>query len=308
MLKRTIYFSNPVYLRTKNEQLVFNIPNAKGLDNINDLNTIPIEDIGIVILDNPQITISHGLISKLLENNIALITCNDTHHPTGLMLNLDGHTLQSARSKSQIEASEPLKKQLWQQTIRAKIANQATHLQIRGFEIGNMNRWEADVKSGDTDNHEARAAAYYWKTIFSNTTIQDFTRERMGEYPNNLLNYGYAILRATMARSLVASGLLPLFGIHHRNQYNDYCLADDIMEPYRPLIDKIVYDLILEFPNQKEINLEIKKRLLLIPAMDIFIDGIMSPLMVGIQRTTFSLHNCFEGNSKKIIFPKMKIK
>ncbi len=306
MLKRTLSFSNPVYLRTKNEQLVFNLPSAKGLDEIGELNTIPIEDIGIVILDNLQITISHSLINKLLENNIALITCNDTHHPTGLMLNLDGHTLQSARFKAQIEASEPLKKQLWQQTIKAKITNQAAVLSQLKIESKNMLRWAEDVKSGDSDNLEARAAAYYWKNILKfMPDFSGFNRERHGEYPNNFLNYGYAILRATMARSIVASGLLPTLGIHHRNQYNAYCLADDIMEPYRPLVDMIVCDLIKKHPDQKEINVEIKKILLQIPAMDVNIDDAKSPLMLATQKTTYSLYKCFDGETRKVIYPKI---
>jgi len=276
------------------------------------LNTIPIEDIGIMILDHQQITISHGLIAKLMDNNVALVTCNATHHPTGLMLNLDGNTLYSARTKSQLEASEPLKKQLWQQTIKAKISNQAAHLKLRGIETGNMKRWEEDVKSGDSENHEARAAAYYWKSIFTPLSAGEglgvrslniFTREREGTYPNNLLNYGYAILRAVLARSLVGTGLMPVVGIHHRNQYNAYCLADDIMEPYRPLVDKVVYDLIKEFPDQIELNTALKQKFLQIPAMDIEIDGVKSPLMVGAQRTSHSLFKCYEGESRKIIFP-----
>lgn len=309
MLKRTISFSNPAYLSLQHNQLVFNIPNAQGLDNLSQQNTIPIEDIGILILDNKQITITHGLIAKLLENNVSIVTCNETHHPTGLMLNLDGHTLQSARCKSQIEASEPLKKQLWQQTIKSKIANQAAHLKSRGVETGNMMRWEDEVKSGDTENHEARAAAYYWKNIFTNIDPQfvDFVREREGSYPNNLLNYGYAILRAVVARSIVGAGLLPLLGIHHRNQYNDYCLADDLMEPFRPLVDSIVYQTIIDYPNEREISVEIKKRLLQIPAMDIYIDGVKSPLMVGIQKTSYSLHKCFEGEIRKIIYPQYHV-
>ncbi|TAF72385.1 MAG: type II CRISPR-associated endonuclease Cas1 [Bacteroidetes bacterium] len=310
MLKRTIYFSNPVYLRSQNEQLVFNLPNAQGLDEIGKQNTIPIEDIGIVILDHQQITISHGLIAKLLENNVALITCDAKHHPTGLMLNLDGHTLQSARFKAQIEASEPLKKQLWQQTIKSKIANQASMLQYLGIETGNMQRWENDVKSGDAENHEAQAAAYYWKKIFSPLVnlpgyknLEDFTREREGFYPNNFLNYGYAILRATVARSLVGSGLLPTLGIHHRNQYNAYCLADDIMEPYRPFVDKLVYEFLKENPSQIELTKETKSKLLQIPALDILIDGSKSPLMVGIQKTTYSVYKCYVGESRKITYP-----
>jgi CRISPR-associated protein Cas1 len=314
MIKRTIYFSNPVYLRTQNEQLVFNIPNAKGLDNINDLNTIPIEDIGIVILDHQQITISHGLIAKLLEHNVALITCNITHHPTGLLLNLDGNTLQSARFKAQIEASEPLKKQLWQQTVKAKIVNQAMLLYKEGVEIGNMKKWENEVKSGDIENHEARAATYYWKNIFVSSFEKhglgeiSFVRDREGEYPNNLLNYGYSILRAVVARSLVGSGLLPTLGIHHRNQYNAYCLADDVMEPYRPIVDFLILEIVKSYPPEEMTTLttDIKRKLLQIPTLDVMIDGNQSPLMLGVQKTTYSLYKCFAGESRRILYPVMQ--
>jgi len=187
---------------------------------------LPIEDIGVVILDHQQITISQALIAKLLANNVALITCDNSHHPTGLLLNLDGNTLQSAKFQAQIEASLPLKKQLWQQTVAAKISNQANVLESKGTGAKNLRNWSMEVKSGDADNHEAMAAVYYWKNLFE--IFPEFKRERFGEPPNNLLNYGYAILRAVVARAIVGSGLLPTLGIFHKNQYNAYCLADDL--------------------------------------------------------------------------------
>lgn len=304
MIKRTLYFGNPAYLKCRDEQLVINLPAANGMDEIVG-NTIPIEDIGIIILDHQQITVTQHLMTKLLENNVALIQCNQTHHPIGLMLNLSSNTLQTVRFKSQIEASQPLKKQLWQQTIRTKILNQAAVLQKQNIEIQNMLQWVDDVKSGDTENHEARAAAYYWKNIFK--TLPNFKREREGLPPNNLLNYAYAIIRATVARSLVGSGLLPTLGIHHRNQYNAYCLADDIMEPFRPFADLIVIDIVNSNNNIDELSKEIKTKILQIPAIDITIDGKQSPLMVGLQRTTASLVDCFEGNARKILYPEMSI-
>ena len=180
----------------------------------------------------------------LIDNNCAIITCGSNHLPVGLMLPLYGNTVQNERFRNQIDASQPLKKQLWQQTIQCKIANQAVMLKYATEELhNNMFIWSENVRSGDTDNMEARAAAYYWKTIFPDRP--DFTRGREEAEPNNLLNYGYAILRAIVARALVASGLLPTLGIHHHNRYNAYCLADDIMEPYRPYVDRIVYDLSL---------------------------------------------------------------
>lgn len=297
MIKRTLYFGNPAYLSTHLEQLVIKLPDD------DEKKTVPIEDIGIAVLDNQQITISQALIAKLLENNVALITCDSTHHPTGLLLNLDGHTLQSQKFQAQVEASKPLLKQLWQQTVIAKIENQAALLSSLGLETNNMKRWIDEVKSGDTTNREARAAVFYWKKVF--LQFPDFIRDRYGEPPNNLLNYGYAILRAIVARSLVGSGLLPTLGIHHRNQYNAYCLADDIMEPYRPFVDRLVVQMVDTNARFLELGTAMKKELLQIPTLDVLIDGQASPLMIAVQRTTASLAKCFSGEIRKILYPSL---
>ncbi len=297
MIKRTLYFGNPAYLKTLNEQLIVELPDT------GEKKQVPIEDIGIVILDHQQITITQALIAKLLANNTALITCNDTHHPTGLLLNLDGNTLQSQKFKAQIEASQPLKKQLWQQTVSAKIANQAALLGIEKAANGILLRYAKDVKSGDSGNHEAKAAAYYWKHLFPE--FLQFKRDRYGEPPNNLLNYGYAILRAVVARNLVGSGLLPTLGIFHRNQYNAYCLADDIMEPYRPFVDQVVCKIISMNGQYLDMTPAMKKDLLTIPVIDVMIDGQKSPLMLAVQRTTASLSKCYEGESRKLLYPEL---
>ncbi len=295
MIKRTLYFGNPAYLKTQNEQLVFESPET------GETKQVPVEDIGILILDHQQITITQALIAKLLSNNTALITCDNTHHPTGMLLNLDGNSLQSAKFTAQVEATVPLKKQLWQQTVSAKITNQAAILEWHRVPVKNMLNWAAAVKSGDTENHEATAAAYYWKNVFP--IFEDFRRERYGPPPNNLLNYGYAILRAIVARSLVGSGLLPTLGIFHKNQYNAYCLADDIMEPYRPFVDRIVVEIVRMNGKFLELTPTMKKQLLAIPATDVKIKGEKSPLMVAVQKTTASLAKCFEGKLKKIEYP-----
>lgn len=297
MIKRTLYFGNPAYLKTKDEQLVIEMHDT------GETKTAPIEDIGIVILDHQQITITQALLAKLLANNTAIITCDNTHHPVGLQLTLDGHTLQSQKFKAQIEASLPLKKQLWQQTVSAKINNQAALLQEERVETKYMLTLSQAVKSGDSDNCEARAAVYYWKHLFPD--FLQFRRERYGPPPNNLLNYGYAILRATVARALVSSGLLPTLGIHHRNQYNAYCLADDIMEPYRPFVDKVVCNVVRMNGNFLEMTPAMKKQMLEIPAMDVILEGQKSPLMNAVQRTTASLARCFETGSKKILYPEL---
>lgn len=297
MIKKTLYFGNATRLSVQQQQLLIKTDDVER--------TIPIEDIGVVIIDHYQTSVTHAVLHLLLENNVAFITCNDKHHPTGLLLNLDGHTLQSDKFKAQIEASEPLKKQLWQQTIKAKIQNQSAVLEKWELDNSYLRKYVQLVLSGDTTNQEAQAARYYWKMLF-NEEEPFFVRERFGDYPNNFLNYGYAILRATVARSLVGSGLLPTLGIHHRNKYNAYCLADDIMEPYRPYVDHLVKELINEMPNEQDLNKEIKRRLLEIPALDIIIDGKASPLMVGLQRTTASVAKCFEGETKKILYPEFK--
>lgn len=265
--------------------------------------TIPIEDIGVVMLDNPQITLSHPLLNALLSNNAAIITCNDRHMPSGMLLPLEGNTLQSERYKTQISASLPLKKQLWQQTVQAKIANQAAVLLELGYDIEPMQYFQRSVRSGDPDNYEGRAASFYWKHLFNGILDDDFVRGRFEDDPNNLLNYGYAVLRAVITRSLVGSGLLPTLGIHHRNKYNAFCLADDIMEPYRPFVDRIVLSIVDDFDDVSTLTTELKARLLVIPAIDISIDGKVSPLMVASQRTTASLNECFEGASRKILYP-----
>lgn len=303
MIKRTLYFGNPAYLSTKLNQLVINLPDAQGYDDKLGLNTIPIEDIGIVILDNQQITITHGVIEKLLANNTAVITCNSNRHPTGLLLNLDGNTIQQERWENQINASEPLRKQLWQQTIQQKIRNQAAVLKTQGVTITNMLHWASEVQSGDAVNHEARAAAYYWANIFPKEF--NFKRGREEAPPNNLLNYGYAILRAITARSLVASGMLPTLGIHHHNRYNSYCLADDIMEPYRPFVDKVVLQLIQNGEDYSELSKSIKAELLQIPTLDVEIEGRKSPLMVALQQTTASVAKCFDKTLRKISYPEL---
>ncbi|HOI30880.1 MAG TPA: type II CRISPR-associated endonuclease Cas1 [Melioribacteraceae bacterium] len=222
-------------------------------------------------------------------------------HAKWSFLPLSGNTEQNERFREQINSSEPLKKQLWQQTVTAKINNQLSVLKKNKVPINNMVTWAKKVRSGDPDNYEGRAAAYYWKNIFKQ--IPDFIRDRYGEPPNNLLNYGYAILRAVTARSLVGSGLLPTLGIHHSNKYNAYCLADDIMEPYRPFVDLLIKYIIDNGEDFYELTPSIKKQLLEIPTLDVIINDERSPLMVALQKTTASLSKCFSQQLRKILYP-----
>ena len=308
MIKKTLYFGNPAYLSLQNNQLVIKLPEVERTASLPDsfkkhtAVTKPIEDIGLVVLDNKQITITSGVLEVLLENNCSIITCDSKSMPVGLMLPLYGNTVQNERFREQLSASLPLKKQLWQQTIKAKIENQsAVLINCLGEESRCMKVWADDVKSGDSENLEARAAAYYWKTLFAD--IDGFTRDREGISPNNLLNYGYAVLRAIIARALVSSGLLPTLGIHHHNRYNAYCLADDIMEPYRPYVDELVFGLVQQYGKNLELTRDIKAKLLTIPTLDVIISGKRSPLMIAASQTTASLYKCFSGELRRIVYP-----
>lgn len=311
MIKRTLYFGNPAYLSLRNGQLLLRLPEVETDGTLSERfkrdaeRTFPIEDLGVVILDDKRITITQGALERLMENNVAVITCDSTHMPAGLMMPLDGHSLQSERFKDQINCSLPLKKQLWQQTVQAKIANQAAALRncVPDSETGNMQAWVSQVRSGDIDNLEGRAAAYYWRNFFPE--FPNFVRSREGEEPNNLLNYGYAIIRAIVARSLVGSGLLPTLGIHHHNRYNAYCLADDIMEPYRPYVDILVKKLARQCGDLNELTTDVKRELLSLPTIEVNIGGHRSPLMVAVETTTTSLRKCFAGEARKIVYPEM---
>lgn len=312
MIKKTLYFGNPAYLSLRMGQMVIKLPEVETAKDLPDVLkkqaevTKPIEDIGVVVLDNRRITVTQGLLEALLETNCAVITCDSRSMPVGLMLPLYGNTTQNERFRCQLDSSLPLRKQLWQQTIKAKIANQAAVLShCSGDPAKTMLRWVDDVRSGDPDNIEGRAAAYYWKNFFSSVSgLETFTRDREGLPPNNLLNYGYAILRAVVARALVSSGMLPTLGIHHHNRYNAYCLADDIMEPYRPYVDELVFAIVGEYgADGLELTKEIKARLLSIPTLDVTIGDRRSPLMVAATQTTASLYKCFSGELRRIVYP-----
>lgn len=304
MIKKTLCFSNRAYLCCKNRQLVITVYDP--VTGEPSEHTRPIEDIGVIVIESEQVTLSSYLISSLLENKVAVIVCDQKHMPFGLMLPLVGNTEQTERFNAQIEASLPLKKQLWQQTIAMKIRNQAAVLKrVNNIEVGNMIVWSSQVRSGDSDNLEGRAAAYYWKNLFEDNP--GFIRRQEGIDPNGLLNYGYAILRAIIARSLVASGLIPTLGIHHSNKYNAYCLADDIMEPYRPYVDLMVVDMIKTHNLPPEITKETKKHLLTIPTIDVKMGKLSRPLMVAASMTTASLAKCYLGESRKLLYPEMDI-
>lgn len=295
MIKRTLFFENPAYLNLQLEQLVISYPQefVKPI-------TIPIEDIGIIVIESLHVTITSTLLNKLLQYGVGVFCCDERHMPSGLMLPLEGHTQQTERIRTQLDASLPLKKNLWQQTVSAKIVNQARLLHSRGQEVENMMRWSREVQSGDQKNHEARAAVQYWSRLFP---WEGFTRNPDGESPNHLLNYGYSILRGITARAIVSSGMLPMLGIFHKNKYNAFGLADDIMEPYRPFVDALVLELVDGGEDFHQMKKDFKIHLMSIMRTDVMIDGQKSPLMVAMSRTTSSLYDCYSGKTRKILYP-----
>lgn len=296
MLKRTIYIGNPTYLKLKDHQLKIEDPTTKETKG-----SVPIEDMGFLVLDHYQITLSHQLILALQQNNVAIISCDESHLPLGLMLPISGHVTHSEFLKHQINCSEPLRKQLWKQTVEAKIYQQKEVLRKNQLPFESMLNYLNEVKSGDSTNMEGIAAQYYWKQLFD-----DFIRDRKGDAPNNFLNFGYAVLRSMVARALVSSGLHPTIGIFHRNKYNAYCLADDIMEPYRPYVDALVVEWIQNPEATEFLDKAAKTHLLQLATKDVYINGLTRPLMTALSITTSSLCKCFLGENRVLNYPMMQ--
>lgn len=294
MLYRSIYIGNPTYLKLKDNQMKILCPETRA-----EKGSIPVEDLGLLMLDHFQITVSHQLIQSLMGNNVVVISCDAFHLPHGIMLPMHGHTEHSARIKDQLEASEPLKKQLWKQTVECKIENQKEVLRRLGNYYEPMLEYKNNVKSGDVTNMEGIAAQHYWKYLIS----LDFLRQRYGDSPNQFFNFGYSVLRSIVARAIVETGLLPVLGIFHKNKYNAYCLADDLMEPYRPFVDFMVMDWLKIYPESEDLTKEFKAYMLQIATKDVRIDGLTRPLLVAVKMTASSLYKCYTGEKRRISYP-----
>lgn len=292
MLKRALFFSTPYCLSLRNGQMIIHTREAPDMQK-----SVPIEDIGFVVLEDQQTSVTLPLLNALSDNNAAVILCGDNRMPNAMLMNLDSNKTQGESYRAQIDASEPLKKGLWKQIVEAKIRNQAALLRKLGRDGDKLKPYYMNVKSADADNREGIAARIYWSELFG----ANFTRFREGTPPNNLLNYGYTLLRAAVARSIMGSGLFPAFGIFHRNRYNAFPLADDLMEPYRPYVDEQVYNLYRQ--GHKQLTREVKSALLRVLFADTRFDNVTRPLEVGLTLTTSSLAKCFVGIRKKIAYP-----
>lgn len=292
MLKRTLMFMHPATLSMKNAQLVINRREA-----FEGITTVPIEDIGVIIIDNPMVTLTIPLLNSLSEQNVAVIFCNQKGMPVSMLQNLDTNNTQGLTLRNQLSATEPLKKKLWKQIIEAKIRNQAALLNVYGRDGNILKPLYMNVKSGDADNREGAAARIYWTRLFG----PHFIRDRNQDGVNVLLNYGYTILRGAVARAIAGAGLFPAIGLFHRGRSNAFPLVDDMMEPYRVFIDDIVYRLWQE--GHEALNKDTKVELLKVLTCDTHFDEVKRPLMIGLSMTMSSLVKCYAKEATKLVLP-----
>jgi len=312
MIAKTLYFSQPVYLSIRNDLLIVKFPEESLTpqlkERVNAKNEISfaLSEVAYIILDNPQITLTQKVFECCMKENVAIITCDSSHIPTGLCLALHSNVLQSERYKEQIQVGEALKNLLWTQIIKQKIINQGKVLcaWYPVFDFAHFEKLAKNVKSGDSTNMEGAAANFYWARLFPD--VKNFIRRREGVPPNNLLNYGYAILRAITARAIVSTGLLPTLGLHHTNRYNPYCLADDLMEAYRPYVDNLVCEIVHKQGVPETLDKTTKASLLELSFIDVHFKEETCPLMNGVQKTVHSLYKCFTGEYRKLYLPEIE--
>ncbi len=266
-----------------------------------DTSSIPCEDIGVLLVDNQATNYTHCVFTELLKCGAAVVLCDSNHLPAGMLLPIEANTIQTERYAKQINAKEPLKKKLWQQIVRAKIRHQAKLIKDETQTYKALTALISQVRSGDPSNIEARASKLFWSAYIQGL---EFRRDAEGKPPNNLLNYGYMVMRAAVARAICSAGLLPSVGLHHRNRYNAFCLADDLVEPFRGFVEAKVKE-IVEGGDWEELTQTIKARLLEVLYDEVEIADYKGPLMVGLHRTAASLVRCFCGEQKEIELPKI---
>ena len=292
MLKRTLVFSSPMILSLKNQQLVIAYK-----DSPDEKRTVPIEDVGMVLLENQQTSITLPLLNALAEGEVQVVLCNNKGMPSAMIQSMNSNNLQGETLRNQIACGEVLKKQLWKQVVEAKIKNQASLLDSVGEDGNVLKPFYSNVRSGDIDNREGIAARIYFQHLFGD----GFVRNRDEQGINALLNYGYSILRAATCRAIVSSGLLPAIGIYHHNRSNAFPLADDLMEPYRPFVDGVVYDLALN--GKTELNKDIKGELISVLYADTIFEKTKRPLSIGLSMTTASMVKCLSKEINTLSMP-----
>ncbi|MFQ5534473.1 MAG: type II CRISPR-associated endonuclease Cas1 [Sphingomonadales bacterium] len=262
-----------------------------------ELGRVPLDDIGAVIATGHGLTYTGNLIHAFVERDISMVFCGDNFHPAAILWPVDGHHLQTARMRCQIDAAKPLCKRLWQGIVRAKVMAQAAAVEAVSQPSGAFETLARAVRSGDPENIEAQAARRYWPLLFG----RNFRRDRNKPGVNGMLNYGYAIIRSATARAVMAAGLHPSIGIHHHNRSNPMCLVDDIMEPFRPVVDLRVHGLVEAGHN--EVTAEIKPRLAAVLTLDMYAEQGVSPVGLCIQRLATSLARSFEAGKPVLELP-----
>lgn len=278
MSLRVVFVSAPAVLKLLDNALLVEKPGGGA-------GKVPVEDMAVLILDGDEIELDHALLAQCVSKGVAVVVCDAKHLPSGLLLPLAGHSLHTSTLRDQIAAGVPAMKRTWQSIVRAKLHAQADMLRHADRDHEYIRRMISLVRSGDPDNIEATAAARYFEALFG----EEFYRAREVDGINSVLNYGYAIVRAIVARALVGAGLHPALGVHHRNQYNPFCLADDAMEPIRPMVDRIAWELIQVDAVPDELYPQVKRKI--IGALSGFVrfDGKRYPLLVGVERYAASL-------------------
>lgn len=291
MITRTIDISDgPNYLSIENAQLVISRDRQ-------EIGRIPCEDIGVLLVDHVATTYTHSVFTRLMHFGAVVVVCGSNHLPTGVLLPIDNNDLTARRMRLAAAAPLPLRKRLWKQIVQAKVRAQAANLPTDHPVHLRLLRMADEVKSGDTSNIEGQAARFYWPTMFG----QHFRRDPDGLYPNDLLNYGYMVTRAAVARAIVAAGLHPVFSLQHSHRNNAFALADDLVEPLRPRIDRAVLELVRR--ETTVINREAKQQLLGLLAEEVRLGDTSGPLMVQLHRLATSLLQCYEGKLKRLKIP-----
>jgi len=300
MSKRTIEVSRaPAHLAVSDEQLKIRRHEDDGSAPL--AGSVPCEDVGVVVVDELSSTYSHYALARLMEYGAAVVICGRDHLPNGLLLPTTTHSEVVWRVRDQMNATRPRCKRIWQQLVREKIRHQAAALSAECVERKKLLTMSERVRSGDPDNLEAQAAKVYWSAWPAPGS--GFRRDPEGDDGlNRLLNYGYAVLRAAVGRSVVAAGLMPAVGIHHSNRSNPFCLADDLLEPLRPLADGRIRELHEE--GQQELNRSVKARLLEVLTVEVDCDRQRGPLTARMPGYIGSLVRCLRGESQRLAIPR----
>ncbi|MCA8989628.1 MAG: type II CRISPR-associated endonuclease Cas1 [Planctomycetaceae bacterium] len=278
-------------LSVKHRQLVIRIDESE--------HKIPLNDLAALIVAHPAVTYTQKVLSEIVAAGGVFITCDEKRMPSGMLLPLDAHSTQTQRFHEQLALSQPRAKRIWQQIVKAKIGMQASLLVIETDSDHGLHAMAQQVKSGDSGNLEAQAAKRYWTALFGS----DFRRDRFAADQNSLLNFGYAILRSAIARAICGAGLHPSIGVHHSNKYNSFCLADDLMEPFRPLIDQTVIDITMDLDTVPELDTATRQELLAVFTGDVRLADQTWDFLDAIQKAAGSLGQVICGSQSELTLP-----